>query len=351
MWLRDRLPRDVPQLRSLIYGYDTKLFKSHSFQDLDDIANSFIASLKEIRRASTSTKSLFFLAHSLGGIVLKRALILLARNSDAEEKKIFESIKGLVFFGVPHKGMEISHFLAMVAKQPNEDLINRALSPDSTLLPEFEKEFSRISSGINKNIRFVYETAESQLTEASLSPPMSKQLLNLAKQKSDGIWVRSETAYAVLVKKSSAVPAGTLPRHAIAVNEDHSNMVKFGEDDPICQQVTSFLSSLCNNTNSPKSGHHPSNYPQASQTSLIPHLDKATNSTSSDFAQESVRGLSTIPFPQDPCFIGREDILAQLESDFADPKLQNWASLYGLGGIGYRLASFKTFVSDSVADY
>ena len=179
MWLRDRLPRDVLQLRSLIYGYDTKLFKSHSFQNLDDIALSLIASLKEMRRSSTPTNSLFFLAHSLGGIVLKRALILLARDSTDEEKQLFESVKGLVFFGVPHKGMEISHFLAMVAKQPNEDLIDRALSPDSTLLPELDKEFSRISLGINKNIRFVYETAESQLTEASLSPPSSKKLLIL----------------------------------------------------------------------------------------------------------------------------------------------------------------------------
>ena len=173
MWLRDRLPRDVPQLRSLIYGYDTKIFKSHSFQDLDDIARSFIESLKEIRRTSASTNSLVFLAHSLGGIVLKRALVLLVRDSNDEERKLFESVKGLIFFGVPHKGMEISHFLAMVAKQPNEDLINRALSPDSILLSELDAEFASISLNINKSIRFVYETVESQLTEVSLSPPLS----------------------------------------------------------------------------------------------------------------------------------------------------------------------------------
>ena len=170
MWLRDRLPKDVPQLRSLIYGYDTKLFKSRSFQDLDDIAWSFIASLKEIRRSLPPTKSLLFLAHSLGGIVLKRALVLLAHRGKDEEKKILESVKGVVFFGVPHRGMKISHLLAMVANQPNEDLINMNLSRESTLLPELDKDFSKIVMDVKQNIRFVYETVQSQLTEASFSP-------------------------------------------------------------------------------------------------------------------------------------------------------------------------------------
>ena len=164
MWLRDRLPQDVPKLRSLIYGYDTKLFKSHSFQDLDDIAWSFIAGLKETRRSLSPAKPLVLLAHSLGGIVVKRALVLLARD---EENEILNSVKGLVFFGVPHKGMEISHLLAMVAKQPNEDLISRTLSADSKLLSELDEQFANIALRLKYNIRVVYETAESQLTEVN----------------------------------------------------------------------------------------------------------------------------------------------------------------------------------------
>ena len=118
-------------------------------------------------------------------------------------------------------------------------------------------------------------------------------------------------------------------------------MVKFGEDDPICQQITSFISSLCRNTDSQISGHNTTNYFPASQTSLlvISDLDKVVNPTSFDSTQKKLRDLSTIPFSQDPTFIGREDILTQLESNFADPESQNWASLYGLGGIGYMLAS------------
>ena len=167
MWLRDRLPQDVPKSRSLIYGYDTKLFKSHSFQDLDDIAWSFIASLKRIRHSLPPAKPLILLAHSLGGIVVKRALVLLAQEGGDDEKDILDSVTGLVFFGVPHKGMEISHLLAMVAKQPNEDLISRTLSADSKVLSELDEQFANIALRLNKNIRVVYETAESQLTEVN----------------------------------------------------------------------------------------------------------------------------------------------------------------------------------------
>ena len=99
--------------------------------------------------------------------MVKRALILLVEEGRDEEKEILNSVKGLVFFGVPHKGMEISHLLAMVAKQPNEDLISRTLSADSKLLSELDKQFTNIALRLNNNIRVVYETSESQLTEVN----------------------------------------------------------------------------------------------------------------------------------------------------------------------------------------
>lgn len=108
----------------------------------------------------------------------------------------------------------------------------------------------------------------------------------------------------MLVNKDSAIPPETLPRNTLAVDKDHSNMVKFGEDDPIYQFVMSFLFGISKNTDSPASAH------------------------------KSVRAFSNVPFSKDPCFVGREDILAQLKSEFANPKSQRWTSLYGLGGIG-----------------
>lgn len=53
MWLRDSLPHDLPGIRVLIYGYDSHLAGSNSFQDLEAIASSFRTSIGSIRRQAT----------------------------------------------------------------------------------------------------------------------------------------------------------------------------------------------------------------------------------------------------------------------------------------------------------
>lgn len=91
-------------------------------------------------------------------------------------------------------------------------------------------------------------------------------------------------------------------------------MVKFGEDDPDYRKVASFISDLSKNSDSERSGH--------------------VNPMSPTSIRKAAKTFSTVPFPQDTRFVGREDVLAQLESEFASPNSQRWASLYGLGGIG-----------------
>ena len=137
----------------------------------------------------------------------------------------------------------------------------------------------------------------------------------------------------MLVNKYSAVPLGTPRRNAIAVDKDHSNLAKFSEDDPVYRIVMSFLSDLCKKVDNNRVGHSTS-HPEATPTSSY--------SRSLSPFQKSVKTSSTVPFPRDPNFVGREDTLAQLESELANPKSNNWASLYGLGGIGYG-TDFVTF--------
>lgn len=69
MWLRDDLPRSMPTARIIIYGYDSKLQGSKSFQSILDIGIRFQAA---VRRARPLTeKPLVFLGHSLGGLLIK----------------------------------------------------------------------------------------------------------------------------------------------------------------------------------------------------------------------------------------------------------------------------------------
>jgi hypothetical protein len=49
MWLRDALPRDVSGARIMIYGYDTNLLSSKSFQTLKDLGKNLRDNLRRIR--------------------------------------------------------------------------------------------------------------------------------------------------------------------------------------------------------------------------------------------------------------------------------------------------------------
>ena len=52
MWLRDSLPKDLPNLRVLLYGYESKLESSDNNQNISVIANSFVSNLRRLRPQS-----------------------------------------------------------------------------------------------------------------------------------------------------------------------------------------------------------------------------------------------------------------------------------------------------------
>jgi hypothetical protein len=49
MWLRDSLPHDLKGARGLLYGYNTDLLQSQSFQNIDDIAVAFSRCIRSVR--------------------------------------------------------------------------------------------------------------------------------------------------------------------------------------------------------------------------------------------------------------------------------------------------------------
>lgn len=50
VWLRDWLPKDVPHIRVLLYGYDTTLLKNDSKSSIEDLGRAFLESLETFRR-------------------------------------------------------------------------------------------------------------------------------------------------------------------------------------------------------------------------------------------------------------------------------------------------------------
>ena len=91
MWLRDSLAKDLTHARIFVYGYDTKLENSDSFQTITDLGIQLRISINNIRndrtvghmnaQRNTSAdlkqdnsvqRPLVFLGHSLGGLIIKQ---------------------------------------------------------------------------------------------------------------------------------------------------------------------------------------------------------------------------------------------------------------------------------------
>ncbi len=162
MWLRDALPNDTTGVKVFLYGYDTRLHGSESFQSATDLALSFMSHLESFVWTTPMPKPVVFLAHSLGGIILKEALILLCEKSKPRSR-LFH---GGIFFGVPSAGMEASHLMAMVKGQANEDLV-KSLSPDSPYLGMLNDRFSGIKWSHQFFCHWAYETKTSPTVEVS----------------------------------------------------------------------------------------------------------------------------------------------------------------------------------------
>ncbi|KAI1207027.1 uncharacterized protein F4807DRAFT_436711 [Annulohypoxylon truncatum] len=225
MWIRDALPLDLPQLRPIIYGYETTLPKSKSFQNITDLASQLINQLASNGWTALSAKPLVFLAHSLGGLVLKRAIVALA-NSGYDDSAI--QIAGGIFFGVPNFGMEQSSFLSIAEGNPNEMLVED-LSPHSPWLKGLESQFNGISYLRKMNMFWGYETCT--------SPTLI--------QNDDGEIVSGPEV--VLVTPQSAT-RGLLEineSQTFPLNENHSNIVKFNWGHEDYGVIVKKLSHIC----------------------------------------------------------------------------------------------------------
>lgn len=181
MWLLDDLKKDFLNARVLTYGYDSRLEESNSFQTLEDLANAFIESLLCVRdqnpvstcdqllcneakvkqSANQGPKPIIFLAHSLGGLILKKALIQMSKSTSPQSHNMsLLATCGIVFFGVPNQGLNTSFVRAIVRNQANEDFIHD-LRPSSPLLSEMRRDFSGAFPFRDSTIVCVYETKKS----------------------------------------------------------------------------------------------------------------------------------------------------------------------------------------------
>ncbi|KAL7815934.1 hypothetical protein V8C44DRAFT_323407 [Trichoderma aethiopicum] len=229
MWLQDALASDLtnvqsgrPMARVMIYGHKSTVPGSRSVQDIDDLATALHSNLLALVE-SPRTRPIILMGHSLGGLIVKKTLITLSKSRSQEDQKLFRAIYGIVFFGVPHRGMDITSLIPMVGDGPNLPLI-KSIGESSPALDQLQEDFHpALGDEGQAEVICFYETAES---------PTAQQDLN-------GRW-RMNGPPAVLVTKASAVHCRRWENdniHVCPIARSHSEIVKFGPADSLYNDV------------------------------------------------------------------------------------------------------------------
>ncbi|KAL9477147.1 hypothetical protein ACSS6W_006988 [Trichoderma asperelloides] len=173
MWLRDSLPFDLtldtidqPMARVMIYGYDSTVAESKSIQNVKDLATKFNASLQKLTNASI-VRPIILIGHSLGGLIIKQALISLSRSENEDDQNLIRAIYGIVFFGTPHDGMDITSLITMAGdSSPNRFLIESLSRNNSQILTLQQRDFHKaLGDKGNSEVFCFYETLESPTAE------------------------------------------------------------------------------------------------------------------------------------------------------------------------------------------
>ncbi|KAL2683054.1 hypothetical protein Neosp_007517 [[Neocosmospora] mangrovei] len=161
-WPKTLLPSKLPRARILTYGYDAYVVAKSgpaSTNRLIDHAKNLLIDLTADRESSSaSSRPLIFVVHSLGGLVLKAAILHSRNNPDQHLRGIFEHTKGIVFMGTPHRGSWMADWAKMPAsalgliKSTSVTLLD-LLQRDNQFLESIQVEFWSMVRELRENGR------------------------------------------------------------------------------------------------------------------------------------------------------------------------------------------------------
>lgn len=158
-WPRDLLRDDLKKARVITWGYDASIANAFTYASEESLfghAGTLLSDLARLRRGIT--RPIIFICHSLGGLVVKEALIT-SDNYKSHRRhptlgEIYGSTIGVVFMGTPHRGSSTESYgeiAANIAKlsfrQPNKQLL-QTLKPDSQILEKQRDGFTTVSNDI-----------------------------------------------------------------------------------------------------------------------------------------------------------------------------------------------------------
>ncbi|KAI1397445.1 TPR-like protein [Hypoxylon fuscum] len=274
LWLKDFLPGKLAKpVRVMLFSYNSSPAIDAAAIKLDDHAKNLLQWL-DIERQEPQ-RPLIFICHSLGGLVVKEALV--EANLDVTYKPIVEATKLLVFFATPHRGGNYAGIGDVVARVVRFSLWN----PSNKLLDDLKKNSDSATKRFEQS-RHLYERCH--VVNFFEGTPYGK--------------------LGIIVDKDSATLGLPGSREKqVAMHANHSSICKFGSvDTPICRLVL--------------------------QT-IAKEVDRAL-----EIEPKNVHWL--VSRPVNPIFTGRRKVIEKIKSAVISftPGAQKRFILTGMGGQG-----------------
>ncbi|KAF1940047.1 tetratricopeptide repeat domain-containing protein, partial [Clathrospora elynae] len=236
---------------------------------------------RRLKAKQTAKRPIIFVAHSLGGIIVKSALIhsdAARRGALEEHRSIKLSTYGVMFMGTPHQGgsgVALGKLMVNIASV--------FVAADNRLLQHLERDS---------------EWLQQQLGQYG---PISGDFV---------------------VPRASAVVPGAVNGEPIAIHADHINMVKFGsKSDPGYKTVSGHMRLMAGNAGDTIGGR----WDTEAKVNAVHSNEPIKTFT----VQSSVSEVLRVQH-----FVGREDDIVKICEALQYDGLRKTAVVHGLGGMG-----------------
>ncbi|KAF9876813.1 hypothetical protein CkaCkLH20_05659 [Colletotrichum karsti] len=212
LWVRQGIRKDVNKARVLLYRHREMI----EGLTLDELADDLIEQVWSVREGNQRSRPLFFIAHSIGGLVVESALLKATQSS--RYKPFMYNCHGVTFFATPHRGssylsmrnLENSIQRLLRLQRPLPQSISNELRLGHKPMLKMHDKFATIAAELK--IWSFYETIDSQLSGTG------SQNRGTAKEVRFGAPIVSI--------KSSLV--GVRQERVFALDSEHANCASFG---------------------------------------------------------------------------------------------------------------------------
>ncbi|KAI1423216.1 Alpha/Beta hydrolase protein [Xylaria sp. FL1777] len=212
-WPKTLLPPRIPEARVLTFGYDSSVigfWSGISGNSIAEHSNNLLSALSCFR-SDDEFRPIIFIAHSLGGLVVKDTLLSSRTSPELHLRRILACTRAILFLGTPHHGVDLADigerlvgFAGLRTARTSQRIVG-ALRRDSEVL-------SRIQKGFQELLRSQHKDGTRALEITCFYEELP--LMGMAK----------------VVPSESAILDGYL---AIGIHADHWNIARFSSaDDP-----------------------------------------------------------------------------------------------------------------------